>query len=390
MRSFEAIVLGLGAMGSAAVYHLAKRGRRVLGIDQFSPPHAFGSSHGDTRITRLAIGEGVHYTPLAMRSHELWRELERETGATLLTTNGGLVISSAAKSSVNHVENFFQNTVDAAVRFRIPHEMLDAREIRRRYPPFNVGEDEVAYFEPSAGFLRPEACVNAHLTIAEERGAEIRRLERVLGFEASDTAVEITTDRATYAGEQLIVAVGAWAPKFFPPVITRCLRIVRQTLLWFDIDGDHERFLPQNFPIFIWELQGRSQGLYGFPSLDGAAGGIKVGTEQYAQTTTAETIERVVGEHEKSLTYERYIAPFLPSLGRKCVRATTCLYTVTPDSGFIIDRHPDSERVWLVSPCSGHGFKHSAAIGEALSALVSGGTTPFDLSAFRVDRLGGA
>jgi sarcosine oxidase len=139
---YDAIVLGLGAMGSAAAHQLAKRGADVLGIDRYSPPHAFGSSHGGTRITRLAIGEGEYYTPLAMRAHEIWREIENETGANLLTTNGGLVISSDDKLSKTHVDGFFQNTVAAAKRFGITHELLDAAEIRRRYPQFRIGNEE--------------------------------------------------------------------------------------------------------------------------------------------------------------------------------------------------------------------------------------------------------
>ena len=153
MRRFHTIVLGLGAMGSAALYHLAKKGVRALGLDRFSPPHPFGSTHGDTRVTRLAIGEGEQYTPLALRSHELWRELERETGKTLLTTNGGLIISSSARTSRTHVENFFQNTLAAARKFGIAHEVLDAQEIRRRFPQFNVADDERAISR-----MKPGSC----------------------------------------------------------------------------------------------------------------------------------------------------------------------------------------------------------------------------------------
>src|ERR1041384_1772119 len=158
-------------MGSAAVYHLAQQGARVLGLDRFSPPHALGSTHGDTRVTRLAIGEGEHYTPLVQRSHELWRALEDETGESLLTTNGGLIISGRRATSHTHVEHFFDNTLSAARKFEIPHELLDASEIRRRFPRFKIADDENGYFEPGAGFVRPERCVGAHLACAERRGA---------------------------------------------------------------------------------------------------------------------------------------------------------------------------------------------------------------------------
>src|SRR5215469_2880184 len=167
MDRHDAIVLGLGAMGSAAAWQLAKRGARVLGLDQYAPPHANGSSHGDSRITRLAIGEGDHLTPLVLRAHEIWREIERETGARLLTTTGGLVISSPSRTSFTHVEGFFENTVAAAGKYSIAHAMLDASEIRERFPPFKVRDDEVGYLERDAGFLRPEACIAAQLALAE-------------------------------------------------------------------------------------------------------------------------------------------------------------------------------------------------------------------------------
>jgi len=386
MNRFETIVLGLGAMGSATACHLARRGNRVLGLDRHSPPHAFGSTHGDTRITRLAIGEGEQYTPLALRSHELWRELERETGASLLTCNGGVVISSAAKTSINHVENFFENTVAAARRFGIAHELLDAAAIRRRFPAFNIADDEYGYFEPGAGFLRPEACVAAQLAVAKSRGATIRCDETVRGFDVSDGEVTVTTDGGTYRADRLIVTAGAWLPGLVGPEIARHFTVYRQTLFWFDVEGPLTPFLPENFPIFIWELQKRKQGIYGFPAIDGPGGGLKIGAEHYDATTTADAIDRTVTRAEIESMRERFVAPFLPGLSGRCVRSAVCLYTVTPDFGFVIDRHPASERVLIASPCSGHGFKHSAAIGEALAQIVVDGASRLDLSSFGLAR----
>jgi sarcosine oxidase len=386
MRRFDTIVLGLGAMGSATAYQLARRGNGVLGIDQFSPPHALGSSHGDTRITRLAIGEGEQYTPLALRSHQLWRELERETGTKLFTICGGLIISSSAKTSRTHVENFFDNTLAAAKKYAIAHEVLNATEIRRRFPRFNVADDEQGYFERDAGFLRPEACVRAHLMAAELRGAEIHCEERVSRFEASANAVTVTTDRETYVAETLIVAAGAWLPGLVDHRLTRHFTVYRQTLFWFDIDGPVTPFLPGRWPIFIWELQGKEQGIYGFPAIDGPRGGMKIATEQYESATTAEAVDRTVTDREKKAMYEDYVAPYIAGVSDRCLRAMSCLYTVTPDFGFVIDTHPDSKRVIIVSPCSGHGFKHSPAIGEALADLAIDGGTAVDLSAFSLQR----
>ncbi len=386
MRRFETIVLGLGAMGSATACHLARKGNRVLGIDRFSPPHLHGSTHGDTRITRLGIGEGKQYTPLAMRSHKLWRELERETGATLLTTHGGLVLSSATKSSQSHGDNFFANTVSAAKEYGIPHELLDSAQIRQRFPQFKVARDESGYFEPSAGFLRPEACVRAQLQLAEQHGAQLHRNERALAFEVADRGVTVTTDRDTYAADQLIITVGPWIKEWVGPAFGKQLAIHRQVLCWFDLDGPLESFLPEHFPVFIWELQKKRQGIYGFPAIDGARGGLKIATEQYDAQTTADTIERTVSAAEIRAIHDDYVAPYLSGLSARCVKAATCLYTVTPDFGFIIDRLPGSPRVLVASPCSGHGFKHSAAIGEALSELVIEGASRIDLSAFALSR----
>jgi sarcosine oxidase len=389
MRRFDTIVLGLGAMGSAAAYQLARRGNQVLGIDRYSPPHAHGSTHGDTRITRLGIGEGAQYTPLAMRSHQIWRDLERATGRTLLTTNGGLVLSSKARTSQCHTDNFFANTVAAAERYDIPHELLDAGQIRRRFPHFNVADDESGYFEPGAGFVRPEECVRVQLELAEHHGALLHRGERVTSFDAADGGVTVATDRDTYAAETLIVTAGPWLPELVGLRFARHFTVYRQVLCWFDIDGPVTPFLPANFPVFIWELQGRPQGIYGFPAIDGARGGLKVATERYDQPTLPDDAEQQVSDAEARALYDDYIAPHVSGLSGRRVKAATCLYTVTPDFGFVIDALPGAERVIVASPCSGHGFKHSAAIGEALAERVIDGASRLDLRAFALDRFRG-
>jgi sarcosine oxidase len=380
----DVIVLGLGAMGSAAAFQLAKRGARVLGIDRFAPPHTAGSTHGETRITRLAIGEGAHYTPLVRRSHEIWREVERETGASLLTQTGGLIVSSANKTALTHVDAFFGNTVAAAEQHGIAHEMLDAAQIRRRFPMFAVRDDEFGYYEPEAGFVRPEACVAAELDLARKHGAEIHTGETVLGFDWTPSGVSVATDKARYAADKLIVAAGAWLPRLLDEKYARIFKVYRQVQAWFEIEGDIAPFRPDRFPVFIWELQRTRQGIYGFPAIDGAHS-IKIATEQYAQTAAPDAVAEVTPE-EIAAMHRDLVAPWLAGVSSRCVRAATCLYTVTPDFGFVIDIHPESERVILASPCSGHGFKHSAAIGEALSELVLEGKSRFDLSPFRLAR----
>jgi sarcosine oxidase len=387
MQRFETIVIGLGATGSAAVCQLARRGNAVLGIDQFEPPHDRGSTHGDTRITRLAIGEGEQYTPFALRSHHLWRELEGETGTRLLTTNGCLVISSGATAAQMHVENFFANTLAAARRYGIAHEILNAGQIRSRFPHFRVSDDEMGYLERDGGFLCPEACVRAQLAVARRLGATIHTQETATRLAATSRGVTVTTDRGSYGADKLIVAAGPWLPSLIDARLARHFKVYRQVMFWFDVEGPVDAFRPASLPVFIWELKGRKHGIYGSPAVAGPGGGVKIATEQFDGTTGPDAPMQPVSDEEKCLMYEGYVAPYFSGISGRCVKALTCLYTVTPDFAFVIDVHPDSERVILASPCSGHGFKHSPAVGEALSELVVDGATRLDLGAFSMHRL---
>ena len=382
----DAVIVGLGAVGSATLYQLAKRGASVIGIDRYSPPHAFGSSHGDTRITREAIGEGAQYTPLVQRSHAIWREIEALTGEKLLHPVGGLFISSAAAKATTHVPRFFENTVDAARRFGIAHEILDAAAMRRRFPQFAVNDNEAGYFEPTAGYVRPEACIGAQLALAQEAGAHIVRDTVVREVTQSNGVVRVRTDTTTYEASRAIVAAGAWIGEFLPPEIAARLSVTRQVQYWFEVRGDPARYAPPQMPVWIWELQDRSSVIYGFPAIDGPVGGLKLATEQYAITTSPDTIERGVGPSEIASMYETLVKGHLPGLGPRCVRSAACLYTATPDFHFLIDRHPRMANVIVASPCSGHGFKHSAAVGEALAEHALEGQSTLDLSPFALHR----
>ncbi len=384
---FDAIVVGLGAAGSAAAFQLARRGARVLGIDQFAPPHAMGSSHGDTRITRKAIGEGDAYVPLALRSGELWREIEAQTGEELLVVTGGLWISSPARQAETHVPDFFANTIAAAKRFDSAHELLDAAAIRRRFPQFAVRDNESGYYEPDAGYLRPEACVRAQLTLARRLGAQLHVDERVEGVSQAGDLVTVRTVRGEYHARHAIVAAGAWVARFLPVAYARHFAVTRQVLYWFEVGAPLERFVAPAFPVFIWELQERRHVIYGFPAVDGPAGGLKIATEQYAAASDATSMVRDVSEAEKHAMHDRLVAPYLPGVGPACLKAAACMYTATPDFHFVIDRMPGMPGVIVASPCSGHGFKHSAAVGEALAELTLDGSSRIDLTPFGWSRL---
>jgi sarcosine oxidase len=384
----QTLVVGLGAMGSATVCQLARRGQPVLGVDRFAPPHPHGSTHGETRITRQAIGEGEHCTPLAIRSHELWREIEAETGSRLLTLTGGLIISSDATAASVHVPEFLATTLAAARHFRIPHELLGAAEIRARFPAFTVRDDETGYFEPGAGYLRPEACVSAQLDLAERHGAVLRRGERVLEVRGEGAGALVRTDAETYRADQVILTVGPWVGEFLGPDYARVFTITRQVLYWFAPGASVGPFLPERFPVFIWEPAGSPHPVYGFPAVDGPAGGVKIAPGSYGDPTSPHGEVRPVTNEEIAEAWKNLVAPRFPGLSARCLKTATCLYTVTPDAGFVIDRHPEHPQVLLVSPCSGHGFKHSAAIGEAVAELVTEGRSRLDLSPFKLARFG--
>src|SRR3989344_221808 len=213
--SFEVIVLGLGAMGSAAVYQLSKRGRSVLGIDQFSPPHGKGSSHGDTRIIRQAIGEGAEYVPLVLRAYEIWKEIEKEADVNFLTITGGLVVGKEGSAPIHGKQNFLETTLATAKKFNIPHETLSAADIKKKFPQFNIRPDDKGYFEYGAGFLRPELCVETQLELARKYGVELRLNEKAIAFASNQDGVVVTTSEGKYLAQKLIVSAGPWVGEVF-------------------------------------------------------------------------------------------------------------------------------------------------------------------------------
>lgn len=380
----DVVVVGLGAMGSASLYQLARRGARVLGIDRWAPPHDRGSSHGESRITRQAVGEGDEYVPFVVRAHEIWRELEAESGESLLAPVGGLLLGRERESAWHHGQlDFVGRTIAVARRHGIAHEVLSPAEVAARFPQFRLVGDEVAYWEPGAGFLRPERCVAVQLDRARALGAAVHTAETVVRVTPSGRGVRIETDRASYAAAWAVLTAGAWMPELLGGAFAKLLTVHRQVLYWF-APHDPAAFAPGRFPIFIWiHGAGGADHFYGFPVLDD---GVKLATEQFVETTDPGPVARSVAPAEIEEVYARHVRGRLPGIGDRCLRAAVCLYTTTPDARFVIDRHPDSERIIVASPCSGHGFKHSAAIGEAIAERVTGGTSRFDLAPFSLAR----
>jgi sarcosine oxidase len=387
-RRVDVAVLGLGAMGSAVLYQLAKSGAAVVGIDRFAPPHAFGSSHGETRITRQAVGEGRDYVPFVTASHRIWRELEAETGETLLNACGALVMAPGHGISSHHGKpDFVGRSISAAQGAGIAHEVLDGAEVARRFPQFlNLAGDEKAYYEPGGGYVFPERCLAAQLTCAAAAGAEIRTGCTVRALGQDGAGIRIETEDGAILADRAVVAAGAWTAPLLGSPFDRLLTVRRQLLHWYAL-ADGSAYGPQA-PVFIW-MYGTTdtEYLYGFPPLPGERA-IKVATEQYDTATTADGVERRVDPSESAEMYRLRVADRLAGATPEVVRAAACVYTVTPDRGFIIDRHPGMDRLWVVSACSGHGFKHSAGIGEAVAAELAGGPGRVDLAPFALARFG--
>jgi sarcosine oxidase len=276
-------------------------------------------------------------------------------------------------------------TIATARRFGIAHEVLGAAEIQRRYPQFSLQGNETGYFEPGAGLLRAERCVAAQLEAARSRGAEIRTGETVLAIEPEGDGVAVVTDRGRHLGARAVLAAGAWLPQLLGGPFPELLKVYRQVLFWFEAK-DQAAWAPERSPIFMWMYgTGDEDYIYGFPQLPGADG-VKVASEQYRATTGPDRVSREVSAGEIAAMFETHVSGRLNGAGPRCLRAASCLYTVTPDSGFITDQHPAHDRVTFISACSGHGFKHAAALGEAVAGQIVTGQSRLDLSRFLLKR----
>jgi sarcosine oxidase len=372
---YDAIVVGLGGMGSATAYQLAGRGKRVLGLEKFSPAHDRGSSHGRSRIIRQAYFEDPAYVPLLLRAYELWERLERETGQELMTLTGGLMIGRREDELVS-------GSVKSAEEHDLPYELLDADEIRRRFPPFSPNSETLALYEEKAGFVRPEETVKAHLDRAASLGADLRFEEPVLSWGVS-SGVGVETRAGFYEAERLVISPGAWAPQLLAD-LELPLEVERQVMYWFEPRDGLEPFRPDRFPIFIWEPDDGNM-FYGFPAQDDR--GVKTAFFRAGGVpTTPETIDREV-HHEEIDFIRGYLAEYVPDLAGRCLDARACMYTNTPDEHFVISLHPTDPQVAVACGFSGHGYKFCSVVGEILADLATEGTTRHPIDLFSPARL---
>jgi sarcosine oxidase len=388
-NDFDVIVVGLGAMGSATLYQLARLGVRALGIDQFVPPHEWGSTHGETRITRLAVGEGAAYVPLARRSHEIWRELAAASGEQLLQLTGGYIICPRQGGAQFHgAGDFVQRSAQLAVEHGIAHELRDAAAVRAHMPLLKMGDDEHSFFEPTGGVVSPERAVTVQLRLAQQLGAMVQTGEKVVALRPSGDGVVVQTAQGSYTAGKVVLTAGPWVGDFWRREgEKRPFSVYRQVFYWFEAE-DLEQFRPERFPWVIWIGDTLADFYSAFPAPLGTRAAVKMVTEEYLAETHPDEVARTVRPEEIAYMHDYFIQRRLAGLTANCVGAKVCLYTVTPDEGFVVDWHPESERVLLASPCSGHGFKHSAALGEAMAQLVTQGESGVDLRPFSLSRFG--
>ena len=383
MSEYDVIVVGLGGMGSSAAYTLAARGQRVLGIEQFTPAHSMGSSHGGTRIVRKAYFEKPDYVPLLQRAYQLWDELSAACGRQLFTRCGALRIGPP-DSAVG------AGTLASARRWGLPHEVLDAAGLRARYPQFALPEDQLAVYEADAGFVSPEASVLANLELAAAAGAELRFDTVAEQLEPGPDGVRLVAGGEQLRAPRVVIATGAWAGRL-AGLDSYPITVQRQTVHWFRPRTSVTEFDPDRFPVYLWShpvAAGANRlEVYGFPHQPGDEGVKAALYHDWLDTDVdPDTVRRTVSEAECQ-TLRQLLAPTLPGLDGECVDSQVCLYPGAPDDDFVLGVHPGSAgRVVLALGFSGHGFKFTPVVGEIVADLVIDGATRHDIGFLSPER----
>ncbi len=374
-HSYDVIVAGVGAMGSAACWHLAKRGLKVLGLERFDLGHAMGSSHGLSRIIRLAYFEGSHYVPIVRRAHELWRTTGDEAGMKLLHVTGSIDL---APEGFGPVESSLQSCLDHG----LVHERLDGREIARRFPAFQLPEGHVGLWQPDGGFVASEKAIYAHVGLAQSRDADIRTGEPMLDWTpTAQGGVVVRTERGTYSAGRLVITSGGWIADAVPALASK-VSTVRQAIGWFTTRRP-ELFREGAFPVFILSVE--EGAFYGFPLYEHP--GFKLGGPHFGrEPMDPRDDDRTPSPRQVALIRE-CLRRYIPDAAGDPLTLKGCVYTVSPDEDFIIDAVPGVPQAVFASCCSGHGFKFASAIGEILADLSTSGQSAFDLSPFSLDRL---
>lgn len=371
---YDAIVIGVGGMGSAAIYHLARRGRRVLGLEQFNIPHENGSSHGVNRIIRLAYAEHPDYVPLLRRSYELWWELETLSQERLLFVTGGIDTGDERSATI-------QGSLQACKTHNLPHEFLTAAELAQKFPGCRLPADMVAVYQRDAGFLLSERCVVNHVLAALSSGGEVHAQEKVTHWEPADGGVSVLTNRGAYWAKRLVITAGPWAGSLIQSLADSA-KPERQVLLWTQ-PRRPELFQPGAFPVFNLEApEGR---FYGSPIH--TVPGFKIGKYHHRhESTNPDRVDRAIHEEDEKVLREG-IRRFFPDADGPTMALKTCLFTNSPDEHFIMGVHPEIPEVIIAAGFSGHGFKFSSVVGEIMADLALEGETRHSIELFRPERL---
>jgi len=370
---FDAIIIGVGGMGSATAYHLAKRGWKVLGLERYDIPHEMGSSHGYSRMIRYTLQEHTSYVPLVRRAYELWHELEEAAGETLVVTTGSVRAGPSDSP-------YYRNALASCDIHNIPYEVLTAPELNARFPGYRFPDEISSIYQADGGFLLPEQCIVNHVRAAEAAGAEIHSLETVLDWEPKADGVQLRTDRDTYTADKLVVTAGAWAGKLVPAMAEHAVP-ERQVLGWFEPERP-ELFRPETFPVFgVLAEEGR---YYGFPTY--TVPGFKIGRSHHLlQKVDPDDMDRDVHAEDEAILRQA-VSRYFPLAAGRLLDKKTCIYTNTPDEHFMIGVLPDQPQVSVAAGFSGHGFKFASVIGEIMADLAQRGETSHDIGLFRLDR----
>ncbi len=372
-NSYDVIVIGVGGMGSATAFELARRGRRVLGLEQFPLGHDQGSSHGHTRIIRKAYYEHPDYVPLVLRAYERWRDLEQRVGRTLLTECPCLSIGRPDGELIAGVRQ-------SAAQHDLPVEHFDASVIRRRYPVFQFSDEYVGTLELTAGFLYVDDCVRGYLAAARRLGATIRDCEPVVSWKAEGSGVIVETASGRHTAARLIVTAGPWARQVLAD-LGAPLTLMRQVVFWFGTRDD-VAFQSDKFPIYIADTP--EGAFYGLPALN--ADGVKTARHYGApELRDPSEIKRTVSADDEE-TVRHFLRDHIPTADGPMRKASVCVYTLTPDRHFLIDVHPEHPQVTFAAGFSGHGFKFASVMGEVLADLAENGRTDLPIEMFRLAR----
>lgn len=363
-------------MGSAIAYNLASHGAKVLGLEKFSLNHANGSSHGKSRIIRTAYFEHPSYVPLVKRAMDLWLKLQADSGMNLIRFTGGLMFGRPETQLIS-------GTLESARQHQLPCETLSIHDVGSRFPTFHPSDGEIAVYEPNAGILFPENCIEAHTRQAEELGAEVYFNEPIIEWTATRDGVSVKTRNASYQAKSAIFAAGAWLTELLPE-LKLPLQCERNCVFWLKPSKNQDLFAADRMPFFLWEL---SDGVhfYGIPDL---GEGVKVARHHSGQYMSPDAVNRNVTEQDET-PVRHFLENHIPWANGSVASAATCLYTNSPDEHFIIDHHPKHQNVVIVSACSGHGFKFASAIGEAVTEMLLNGKTSSDISLFKIERFHG-